>query len=110
MNDYSSILNLFVFQFDGRKLGDIVISISFRDELEQKFGDLRFTLHKLIDLLENRVKFYRSTMEKSIVDHKSYFSNDELKELHQKLKNEILVQIQMQTDADDYPLIVCICT
>lgn len=87
----------------------MIMSSSFRDELEQQFSDLRFTLHAMIGFVENRVKFYRSTMEKSINDHKTYFSNDDLKELHRKLKNEILAQIQLQTDTGDFRIIVCIC-
>lgn len=94
---------LLVFQFDGRKSGDIIISSSLREELEQRINDLRFTLHAMIGFLENRVKFYRSTIEKSLNEHKSYFSNDDLMQLHQKLKNEILAQ----ADAGDFRIVVC---
>lgn len=86
------------FQFDRNKRGDTKLSDGFREKLVQQLNDLRFTLPTTISVLDNHVmKFYNSTIRRSIHDHKSYFTNDELLELHHKLKNQILAESQMKS-------------
>lgn len=100
---------MFVFQFDDQKSGDMILSNNYRDELEQKFNDLKFSLFGMIGFLESQVRFYRSTMESAVNGHKTYFSHTNLMELHQKLKNEILAKIQLQTNDGEFNIIVRIC-
>lgn len=100
---------MFVFQFDHRKTGDNSKSGSFRGEFELQLSDLQLSLHAMIDYLEKRIQVYSLTMEKSINERKIYYSNDDLMNLHQKLKNDILTQIQMQADTGNFRRIVRVC-
>lgn len=97
---------LLVFQFDRRKSGDASSSDSFRNELELRFGNIYGSMRAMMEDSIKRFQFYTSTMGKSIKDHKTYYSNDDLMNLHQELKSDISTEIQMQTDAGNFRKIV----
>lgn len=75
-----------------------------------QLNNLSLILRAMVDDLEKRMQFYRLTMETSINDHKTYFSHDDLVKLHEKLKNDILTEIQEQADNGNFCRIVCVRT
>lgn len=56
----------------------------------------------MINTLDDRVKFYKSSMGHALEEHQSYFSSDDLLKLHQKQRNDILSEIQTQADSGRY--------
>lgn len=73
-----------------------------------QLNNLALILRAMMDYLEKRMQFYKLTMETSINDHKTYFSHDDLVKLHQKLKNDILAEIQEQADNGNFCRNVCV--
>lgn len=85
-----------MFQFDAKKMGTNDLSNVFRNRLIQQLEkEIGIPLNRMLVSSLKLLHHYNNSMKEIINKHRSYLTESELMEAHQKQQNDIFTQVRV---------------